>query len=73
MNSEVRRPLIRPAHAGHHLPQGEKENQRNTHSPFLITVTARSMTLASKEIYLPSRHRSTVMVSPGKTGEENRT
>jgi hypothetical protein len=41
--------------------------------PFLITVTPRSFTLASKEIVSPSFHIRVTMVSPGKTGEEKRT
>ena len=37
-----------------------------------MTVALRAFTRASKEISLPSRHRSTVMVSPGITGAEKR-
>ena len=40
--------------------------------PFLITVTSRAFTRASKDTTSPSFHRSTVTVSPGNTGEENR-
>ena len=40
--------------------------------PFLITVTLRAFTRASKLTTSPSFHRSTVMVSPGNTGEEKR-
>src|SRR5207302_2516242 len=46
---------------------------RRTVLPFLMTVALRSLTRASKEITWLSFQRSTVMVSPGNTGAENRT
>jgi hypothetical protein len=41
--------------------------------PLLMTVTPRSFTVASKLTTLPSFHISMVTVSPGNTGDENRT
>jgi len=38
----------------------------------LITVALRAATRASKEMFFPSFQRSTVIVSPGNTGAENR-
>jgi hypothetical protein len=40
--------------------------------PLLTTVVPRTFTLASNEITSPSLYNSSVTVSPGYTGEENR-
>ena len=37
-----------------------------------MTVTLRAFTRASNEMFLPSFQMSTVITSPGKTGEEKR-